>query len=77
MGLNVYLAFLIGVVFGSIVTNILWSIQSARGTLKIDPSNPERDVYRIEIDDLDILPKRRKLVCKIEHNVDLSAQSQE
>lgn len=77
MGIQVYLVFLAGVAVGTLLCEIIWSIQSAKGTLKIDTSNPEKDVYRIDIDNLDMLSKRRKLVCKIEHDAILTSQSQE
>lgn len=64
---------LIGIVFGSIVTCILVQIRwRVTGTLKIDHSNPEKDVYRFEIDDLDNLDKRRHVLLKVDHNADLS-----
>lgn len=74
MGLQFYLAFLAGVAFGALISEVIWCIQSARGTLKIDMNNPEKDVYRIDIDNLDVLSKKKKLVCDIEKGVDLSQQ---
>lgn len=42
------------------------------GTLKIDHSNFEKDVYRIEIGDLDILPHKKHIILKVENDVNLS-----
>lgn len=44
------------------------------GTLKIDSSNPEKDVYRFEIDDLDKLSKKSRIVLKVDRNADLSQE---
>lgn len=45
---------------------------TAYGTLRIDHSNPEKDVYRIELGDLDKLKKKRRIELTIDHNANLS-----
>lgn len=35
------------------------------GTLKIDRHNPSKDVYTIEIDDLDKLSKKKRIILKV------------
>ncbi len=42
------------------------------GTLRIDHSNPEKDVYRFEIDDLDKLSTKKHIVLKVDNTADLS-----
>lgn len=44
------------------------------GTLKIDTSNPDKDVYRIEIDRLDRLTKKRRIILKVDPKADLSQE---
>lgn len=39
---------------------------SIAGTLKIDSSNPEKDIYRLEIDDLNRLPRKKRITVKVE-----------
>ena len=64
----IYLAgFLTG---GAVVSCILYS--KIDGILKIDHSNLEKDVYRIEIGDLDILPYKKHIILKVENDVNLS-----
>ena len=64
----IYLAgFLTG---GAIASCILYS--KIDGTLKIDHSNLEKDVYRIEIGDLDILPYKKHVILKVENDANLS-----
>ena len=64
----IYLAgFLTG---GAVATCVLYS--KIDGILKIDHSDSKKDVYRIEIGDLDILPYKKHIVLKVENNADLS-----
>lgn len=44
----------------------------ADGVLKIDHHNPSKDVYKIEIGDLDRLSKKKRIVLKVDPNADLS-----
>ena len=69
-----FVFFIIGVFIGSIITNVLYLIRRASGTLKIDRSNPEKDVLRFEIDEkaLNELHKKTRLELKIDPNADLS-----
>lgn len=63
---------LIGIFSGSLITSIIFVIKSSSGTLKIDHSNPQKDVYRFEIKDLDRLNKKKYVRLKIDNNADLS-----
>ena len=62
---------LVGLVIGVTVTYAIFSTRSTSGTLKIDHSNPDKDVFRFEIDDLDKMNKT-SVRLKIDHNADLS-----
>ena len=68
--------FVVGFVVGAgvwmILSGIANAVCTARGTLRIDHSNPEKDVYRFEIDDLDKLSKKKYVELKIDHNANLS-----
>lgn len=68
-----YLLIITGVLIGSIVSNIIFFARyKMAGTLRIDHSNPEKDVYRIEIDDLDGLSKKKRVILKVDNNANLS-----
>ena len=68
-----YLFAVVGVLVGSIISNTIFSIRYRKaGTLRIDHSNPEKDVYRIEIDDLDGLSKKKHVILKVDNNANLS-----
>lgn len=50
----------------------LWMRIYTAGTLRIDHSNPGKDTYRFEIDDLNTLGKSKRIVLKVDNNADLS-----
>lgn len=62
----VYVA--VGFIFGILTSVICRSLAKNDGVLRIDQSNPEKDIYRLEIDNLDILPRKRKIVLKVKKN---------
>lgn len=59
---------LLGMSAGCLFSDLL----RAQGTLRIDHSNPEKDVYLFEIDSLDTISKKKRIVLKIDHNANLS-----
>ena len=65
--MNTYLLFLIGVVAGAFIACIIAAFHTAYGTLEINDSDPEKDIYQIQIEDLDSLSKKKYLKCKITH----------
>lgn len=68
-----YLLILIGLLVGSIVSSIIFFIRYRTvGTLRIDHSDPSKDVYRIEIDDLDGLSNKKRVILKVDNNANLS-----
>ena len=54
---------------GAIASCILYSKND--GILKIDHSDSKKDVYRIEIGDLDVLPHKKHIILKVENDADL------
>lgn len=63
--------FSLGLIIGAIVITIL-RIKSTVGVLRIDHSNPEKDTYRFEINDLDGLSKKKYISLRIDNHADLS-----
>lgn len=60
---------LCGVIVGLIISRM-----RTYGTLRIDTSNPEKDVYKIELKDLDGLPKKKYIVLKVDPKAKLSQE---
>ena len=56
----------------NIAVNLIFFNHKPSGTLRIDHSNPEKDVYRIDIYDLDELSKKKEIVLKVDNNAHLS-----
>lgn len=56
----------------NLAVHIAYYRRFTHGTLKIDHSNPEKDVYRFELDNLDDISKKSRIVLKIDHNAKLS-----
>ena len=66
--------FIYGLFAGSLIGNIACFayIRNTFGTLKIDHSNPEKDVYLFEIGDIDSLRKKKRIILKVDNNAVLS-----
>lgn len=58
----------------SVIANAVYYSRIARGTLRIDRTNPEKDIYRLDIDDLDEIAKKKRIVLDIDPNADLSQE---
>lgn len=54
-----------GIVIGINSCRLYFQLRSAYGELRINETNPEKDVYRLEIEDLDLLRKKKQIVLKI------------
>lgn len=63
---------IIGMVVGFTLRHILYKFKTSGGVLRIDHSNPGKDMYRFDIDDLDALDKKKRIVLTIDHNAVLS-----
>lgn len=64
--------FLAGVVVGVPMTMIAYKLLNHAGTLRIDSSDPDKEVYRFDVDNLDILSKKKVVWLKVDKNADLS-----
>lgn len=64
--------FLLGLIGGIVVSNLILAARTTPGCFKVDHSNPEKDVYRLEIKELDKIDKMQYMLLKIDHNADLS-----
>lgn len=67
-----FLCFAIGISVGGICAWIVHHARSSSGTLRIDHSNPEKDIYRFEVDDIDNLSRKKRIILKVDNNADLS-----
>ena len=64
-----YLWFALGLVAGAIIGNI----KPSYGTLKIDRSNPEKDIFRFDVEgDIERLYTKKRVMFKVDSHADLS-----
>ena len=54
-----------GVLIGVIIGLIIEALKTSVGTLIIDETDPNTDVYRIEIEDLDKMANKKRVILKI------------
>ena len=66
--------YLIGWVIGAATIIVYRYLTYGTGTLRIDHFNPEKDTYRFEIDNLESINKKKKILLVIDHNADLSQE---
>lgn len=52
---------LVGLMIGLLIERSKTSV----GTLIVDETDPMTDVYRIEIDNLDVIPKKKRILLKV------------
>ena len=73
MVLTYILVAIAGVLVGIIASYVFQVVQTAYGTLRIDHTDPEKDLYRIDIDgNFDNISKEKRIILKIDNNADLS-----
>lgn len=62
-----------GIAIGMFVSYMLLIGKTAYGTLRIDHTNPEKDLYRIDIDgNFDNISKEKRIVLKVDNDANLS-----
>ena len=67
------LAFVVGMVIGSAIANFTINRLAAKAVLRIDHSDIERGIYRLDLNNID-LDERSHLLLKIDHNAKLSQE---
>ena len=63
-----YLFIFLAALLSSIATAIVIHLRSAHGTLRIDHTDPEKDIYRIEIDNLDALRTKSQVILMVDND---------
>lgn len=61
-----------GLLVGIIVAVCIHNLRTTAGTLRIDRSNPGKDIYRFDVDNLDKLSKRKRIILKVDNNATIS-----
>lgn len=71
-----YLTFILGLIVGSLIVLIFYHRIAASGELLIDHTDPEKDIYRINVNNLDDLSKKKRVILKVDNNARLRHISQ-
>ena len=71
MVLDLWIMFIFGIIIGLIIAALI-ALRFPSGTIRIDQRNPNKELYRFEFDDLDILPKSKYLILKVDTKANLS-----
>ena len=58
-----FVGFIVGIIIGALIANS----KTIMGSLIIDDTDENTDVYLIEINDLDIIPKKKRILLKIKN----------
>ena len=68
-----YFMLVLGLIIGSLVVLIYYRCITTSGVLKIDHSDPDKDIYQINLDSLDDLAKKKRVVLKVDNNAKLNS----
>ena len=69
---NPWVVFIVGILIGMVIATVIYNVCKTAGVLKIDYTSSDKDIYRIEIDDLSKLDHESRIILKIDHDADLS-----
>lgn len=68
--MNIYLIFGLGVIIGSIVSNIIFWHRTEKGVLRIDRSDPGKEIWRIDLENL-LTENTKRFILRIDRDANL------
>ena len=68
-----YFMLALGLIIGSLVVLIYYRCVTISGILRIDHSDPDKDIYQINLNSLDDLAKKKRVVLKVDNNAKLNS----
>lgn len=68
-----YFMLALGLIIGSLVVLIYYRCVTISGVLRIDHSDPDKDIYQINLNSLDDLAKKKRVVLKVDNNAKLNS----
>ncbi len=71
---NLWICWVVGIFVGLVIATTIIVIKSSFGTFRIDCSDPEKDVYRLDIHSVDNIVKKKYIILRVDKNADLSQQ---
>lgn len=64
--------FVMGLVLGGVSISFWHDVKKPYGVLRIDHSDPTKDVYRFELSDLRDVTKRKRIILDVDNDADIS-----
>lgn len=55
---------------------VMWSRVHVCGTIEVDCSDPDKDVYRLVVNNLKSLTKKNRIIFKVDRNAHFSREEQ-
>lgn len=74
MSIELFICWVTGIIVGMLLLAVIVGAMSAIGTLRIDMSNPEKDIYRLDVHDLDKIANKRYVILQVDKNAKLSQE---
>lgn len=74
MSMELLVCWVTGIIVGMLLMGVIVCILSSIGTLRIDTSNPEKDVWRLDIHDLDKISSKKYIIMQIDNDAKLSQE---
>ena len=71
------LMLILGATISAIVCLVISYLETASGTLQIDRTNPEKDIYRLSINDLDSIASKKHIWLAVDPNAHFEDQPRE
>ena len=68
------LSFVLGLIGGIVLMDLFHRLRPKDGFFRIDRSDPRKDTYRLELNDLNSVSKKKILILKVDDNAKLSQQ---
>ena len=65
-GIECSIAFIFGFLSGIVLKTLIVNSKTKFGVLKIDRSKDEKDLYSLELGDLDSLEGKKRIILKVE-----------
>lgn len=61
-----------GIILGIFIGVCIYNTLNTFGVLRIDHTNPNKDIYRIDINEFDDLSKKKRIILQIDNNANIS-----
>lgn len=74
MLIELFICWVTGIIVGMLLLAVIVGAMSAIGTLRIDMSSPEKDIYRLDVHDLDKIAKKKYIILQVDKNANLSQE---